>query len=176
LAKRSASQSDGVPAAISLNIILNVGHARKAPAASGASSRNVNALRTLARIHRARIIGMTMPPLTSPNRQLNPVLWRILLLLACMLVFSFALHAKLAVYGQTTGPHPSTSSKLWLNAEKLQPQSVAPAATVFFLAALLPGLFVPRTPTNHQTVAEAALVSQDRLFFQRRFLRPPPRA
>jgi hypothetical protein len=103
-------------------------------------------------------------------------MWRILLILACVLVFSFALHAKVAGYGPPFGPHPSTSSKLWLNGDKLHPPVVAPAPAPLWLAAFLAGVVVPRTLRNNQLVFAAATVAHHRMVYQRRFLRPPPRA
>src|ERR1017187_2092069 len=51
--------------------------------------------------------------LTLPEKMLSPVGWRHLLLAACVLVFAFALHAKVSVYQQGTHIDTSTSSNLW---------------------------------------------------------------
>ena len=104
-------------------------------------------------------------------------LWRKLLLALCALVFFFALHAKTALYN---GAAPvkvttSTASKLWLNGQKMQVQSVDSSACALFWVAVfcLCGLYLHREPF----VQSAILVppsSTLTLLYLRRFLRPPP--
>ncbi len=107
---------------------------------------------------------------------MNPMCWRTLLLVACVLVFAFALHAKLAVYGNATQPRASTASKLWLSGGKLQEQTpVAPATTVFWLAAFLIIYAIDRRPTlRYQAAREDVPQSRRSQMYLHRFLRPPP--
>src|SRR6516162_2733480 len=114
-----------------------------------------------------------MPPFTSPDRPLRPVCWRLLLVLACLLVFCFALHAKVAIYGHSVQPHASTASKLWLDGKKLDVQS--PSLT-FVLLCLTPILLAVRQQFElrrfvHHTTPPASALNWRYLH---RFLRPPP--
>ena len=68
---------------------------------------------------------MDMRPLTAPEKPLSPACLRFLPLVACVLVFAFAAHAKVSVYHQSTQPQTSTSAKLWLSAEKTTGQPLA---------------------------------------------------
>jgi len=124
----------------------------------------------------ARIINVDMPPLMPPDRPMNPMCWRTLLLVACVLVFAFALHAKVAVYGNASQPHASTSSKLWLSGEKLQQQPVAPVTTVFWLAVFLVSIYrFDRQPAlRYQAICESVPPAQGSQLYLHRFLRPPP--
>ena len=116
---------------------------------------------------------MDMPPLTSPDRKLNPVVWHMLLVLACVLVFSFALHAKLAVYGQAQ-LHPSTSSKLWLSGAKFEPAATMPTPALLWLAAFVTCWFGWHNGTRWVTAPVAVAREQSRRQYLHRFLRPPP--
>jgi hypothetical protein len=117
---------------------------------------------------------MDMPPLTSPERPLNPVFWRILLLLACVLVFSFALHAKVAVYDHGTRPQSSTSSKLWLMGVKTELPSTTSLFPLFWLTAFLTGLISWRSEQRYHLVSETVARELRRQQYLHRFLRPPP--
>ena len=118
---------------------------------------------------------MDMPPLTSPDRPLNPVFWRILLLLACVLVFSFALHAKTAVYERGSHPQASTSSKLWLTGIKTEQPSTAPVVSLlFWFAAFLTCLVCRQMERRYHAVCETAAPELRRQQYLHRFLRPPP--
>jgi hypothetical protein len=117
---------------------------------------------------------MDMPPLTSPDKPLNPVFWRILMVLACVLVFSFALHAKVAVYSGASHPQPSTSSKLWLNGEKLQPLTAVPTVTLAWLATFLISLLCWQNIRSCKEAPAPDVREQGRQQYLSRFLRPPP--
>jgi len=117
---------------------------------------------------------MDMPPLTSPDRPLNPLFWRILLLLACVLVFSFALHAKVAVYDHGTQPRPSTSSKLWLTGAKIDLPSTTSLFPLFWLTAFLACLISWRSEPRYHAVSETVARELRRQQYLHRFLRPPP--
>lgn len=120
-----------------------------------------------------RIICMDMPPLTSPDKPLNPLFWRILLVLACVLVFSFALHAKTAVYGHAS-PQPSTSSKLWMSDAQWQPSTVVPSSTLMWLAAFLSYLGCWHNVRRNDAAPVVVAREQWRQQYLNRFLRPPP--
>ena len=107
---------------------------------------------------------------------MNPMCWRTLLLVACVLVFAFALHAKVAVYGNSTQPRASTASKLWLSGEKLQEQTPAPITAVFWLAAFVTYIYeIERQPAlRYQAAREHVPPSQRSQLDPHRFLRPPP--
>ncbi len=108
---------------------------------------------------------------------MNPMCWRALLLAACVLVFAFALHAKVAVYGNATQPRASTASKLWLSGGKLQEQTpVAPATAVFWLAAFLTYIYaIDRRPVHrYQAAREHVPPSRRSQLYLHHFLRPPP--
>ena len=117
---------------------------------------------------------MDMPPLTAPDRPLNSVFWRILLLLACVLVFSFALHAKVAVYDHGSQPQPSTSSKLWLTGLKSEVSSTASFASLLWLAAFLICLISWQFEQRYHAVCETVVYELRRRHYLHRFLRAPP--
>jgi len=115
---------------------------------------------------------MDMPPLTPPDKPLHPVFWRSLLVMACVLVFSFALHAKVAVYGQIR-PQASTASKLWVN-------DIRPAAPIVVVLPLLVWLAVFLSImvrwSDKESYCTRPVLAQERRRQQylHRFLRPPP--
>src|SRR5215472_3114277 len=117
---------------------------------------------------------MDMPPLTSLDRPLNPVFWRVLLLLACVLVFSFALHAKVAVYDHGSQPQPSTSSKLWIAGLKPELPSATSLFSLFWFATFLVCLISWRLEQRYH--ADRVIVARElrRQQYLHRFLRPPP--
>jgi hypothetical protein len=117
---------------------------------------------------------MDMPPLTSPDRPLNPVFWRILLLVACVLVFSFALHAKVAVYDHGSQPQPSTSSKLWLTGLKTELPSASSLLSLFWFAAFLICLISWQFEPRYHAVCGTLARELRRQQYLHRFLRPPP--
>src|SRR5580692_2173351 len=117
---------------------------------------------------------MDMPPLTAPEKPLSPACWRFLLLIACVLVFAFAVQAKVSVYHQSTQPQTSTSAKLWLNAEKTTGQPLAPSVSALWFATLLFGAFSPRYESRAAVLVCDPAVVRARQHFLQRFLRPPP--
>ena len=121
-----------------------------------------------------RIILVDMPPLTSPEKPLSPACWRFLLLVACVLVFAFAVHAKVSVYHQSTQPQTPTSAKLWLNAEKTTGQPLAPSVSVLWFATLLFWVFSSRYESRFAVPVCDPVVVRARQHFLQRFLRPPP--
>ena len=121
-----------------------------------------------------RIKFMDMPPLTPPNKPLNRLFWRLLLVSACVLVFSFALHAKVAVYGHTTQPTPSTASKLWLSTSRVDSPPLCFDLFPFWVVALLGCLFSWQASGRYHELREAAVPELRGQRYFRRFLRPPP--
>lgn len=115
-----------------------------------------------------------MPPLTPPDRPLNPWVWRVMLLLACVLVFSFALHAKLGVYATGAQPDPSTASKLWMSDATWHMNTAAPTAPLIWLAVLLSALLWTRQVRRCVAVPIVSVREQRRRQYLHRFLRPPP--
>ena len=115
-----------------------------------------------------------MPPLTTPDRPLNPWVWRVMLLLACVLVFSFALHAKLGVYETGSRPETSTSSKLWTDGAKWHPVSAVPSATLIWLAVFLSSLLCAEQVRRYVAAPGVIAREQRNRQYLHRFLRPPP--
>jgi hypothetical protein len=115
-----------------------------------------------------------MSPRTPPDRRLSTGVWRILLLLACVLVFSFALHAKVAVYDHGTQPQPSTSSKLWLSGLKTESPASSSVFSLFWFAAFLICLISWQAARRYYAVCETVAPELRRQRHLRRFLRPPP--
>jgi Na+/proline symporter len=115
-----------------------------------------------------------MSPLTAPGRTLKPWMWRVMLLLACVLVFSFALHAKLGVYASGSRLDPSVASKLWTNDAKWQPSPVVPTGTLIWLAVFLSSLLCIHQVRRYVTAEAAIVCEQYRHQYLHRFLRPPP--
>ena len=91
----------------------------------------------LTKVGFARIICWEMPCLIAPDKFFGPACWRLLLLVACVLVFAFALHAKVSVYQQGGHIDTSTSSKLWLDGDRQVSQPISQSLTVLWLASLL---------------------------------------
>jgi hypothetical protein len=105
---------------------------------------------------------------------LSPACWRLLLLLACVLVFAFAMHAKVAVYHQSSQPQTSTSDKLWMNAPKMTGRPLVLGASLLWFATLVVWLFSPQTRVRFVVVDVIPGVFRAPQLYLRRFLRPPP--
>lgn len=114
-----------------------------------------------------------MSPLTLPEKTLRPVCWRLLLLAACVLVFAFALHAKVSVYQQGSHIDTSTSLKLWLAGERQLSQPVSQGLTVFWTAVLI-WLLYKQSDVRHATSYRTPAPIQLSQRYLHRFLRPPP--
>ena len=115
-----------------------------------------------------------MPPWTDPDKPLSPTWWRLLLVAACVLVFTFALNAKVAVYQQSPQPQTSTSAKLWLNGERTEMPPSFPGFLVLCFAALVCSL-VSKGRETWQVVAYRTWVpAPASQHYLHRFLRPPP--
>jgi hypothetical protein len=105
------------------------------------------------------------------------VLWRVQLIMLCALVFLFAFHAKTAVYksGVPVNATPSTSSKLWLNGQKMEVRSVDFSATVmcWMVVLCLYGVYIYQDPLVRSAVSPPSPRNR-RLLYLHRYLRPPP--
>jgi hypothetical protein len=115
-----------------------------------------------------------MPPLTSPEKTLSPACWRLLLLAACVLVFAFALHAKVSVYQQGGHVDTSTSSKLWLDGDRQVSQPICQSLTVVWLASVLIYLLYKQSERRYDAVYRTPARVQLSQLYLHRFLRPPP--
>jgi hypothetical protein len=107
----------------------------------------------------------------------NRTLRRTLLLAVCVLVFLFALRAKVAVYNGNAPAKvtPTTSAKLWLSGQKMEVQSLDSSTAIWFWLALL-SLFtlVLHRESIAQVASRSPLPSNVSLRYLHRFLRPPP--
>lgn len=115
-----------------------------------------------------------MPPLTTPDEPLSPTCWRLMLLAACVLVFAFALHAKLAVYQQPSQPQTSTCAKLWLNGEKTVTETSLSGFFVLCFAAVVFSLLPRPRERRYEAASCTSVPVQASRRYLHRFLRPPP--
>ena len=113
-----------------------------------------------------------MSPLILPEKTLRPVCWRLLLLAACVLVFAFALHAKVSVYQQGSHIDTSTSSKLWLDGERQVSRPISQNLAVFCTFLLVHFLY-KRPEGRFDAVYRAPVPVQLSQLYLHRFLRPP---
>src|SRR5271157_3355578 len=113
-----------------------------------------------------------MSPLTSPEKTLSPACWRLLLLAACMLVFAFALHAKVSVYRQGSHIDTSTSSKLWLDGDRHVSQPISRSLTVVWTSLLI--CIYKQSEGRYDAVYRMPAPLQLSRLYLYRFLRPPP--
>jgi len=100
-------------------------------------------------------------------------LWRWCVAFVCLLVFLFALHARLELYGHgfNTRIHPCASSK-W-RIENTTTKIFIAAIVVWFAAAITYRLLFDGEPILQQVLN--ALIPHDvSLLYRERFLRPPP--
>ena len=107
----------------------------------------------------------------------NEKLRRALLLILCVFVFMFALHAKTEVYsgGVPAKVTPTNASKLWFSAEKMEIQSVDLSSGVPFWMGVL--CLIVIYLHRELRVRSAFLTPPPRnlpLRQMHRFLRPPP--
>ncbi len=99
--------------------------------------------------------------------------WRFLLLACCVLVFLFALHAKVSVY-QQNHIDTSTSSKLWLSGEKHEPPPLSTGVTLSWFAAALVFFLHSQSERRYDAVCRAPAPASPSQLYLHRFLRPPP--
>jgi hypothetical protein len=112
--------------------------------------------------------------LRAARERLDSPAGRILLVLSCVLVFSFAFHAKVAIYHNPGHPDGSTASKMWPAGGKLESGVLGPELMVVGLLAVL--LLVLCAPAQQRLAAmrrSPILLPRDG-FRSERFQRPPP--
>jgi hypothetical protein len=101
----------------------------------------------------------------------------LLIALAAAVVFLFAFHAKIGVYGSGPGVKAtsSTSAKLWLDGQKKEVEPTAQAGTllIWFAILFIHYLYVQRR-FGVQTPFRAPVPVRLSLLHWRRCLRPPP--
>ncbi len=101
----------------------------------------------------------------------------LLITLAAAVVFLFAFHAKVGVYGGVPGVKAtaSTSAKMWLSGQRAEVEPTAPSGTwlVWFAILLIHYLYLHRKGAV-QTLFRAPAPVRLSLLHWRRCLRPPP--
>lgn len=101
----------------------------------------------------------------------------LLIAFAAAVVFLFAFHAKIGVYGNGHGVKAtsSTSAKMWLNGQKadVEPTSQAGALLIWFAILFIHYLYLHRQ-FGVQTLFRAPAPVRRSLLHWRRGLRPPP--
>ena len=101
----------------------------------------------------------------------------LLIVLAAVVVFLFALHAKTGVYGSGTSGKvtSSTSAKMWLNGQRaeVEPTAQAGALLIWFAILFIHYLHLHRQ-FGAQTLFRAPAPVRLSLLHWRRCLRPPP--
>jgi len=112
--------------------------------------------------------------LNAARERLDSPMGRFLLLLSCVLVFSFAFHAKVAIYHHPGHVDGSTASKMWPTSGKIESAVSGAELTVFWLFAFL--LLVVCAPTQRRYAimrrSPVRLANQES--HSGRFQRPPP--
>jgi hypothetical protein len=96
------------------------------------------------------------------------------MLAACVLVFAFALHAKVAVYQQSAQPQTSTSAKLWLNGEKSATDPIFPSIAVLWFAVFAVWLIRQRPAMQPVGFERVPAMLHAQQVFLNRLLHSPP--
>jgi hypothetical protein len=112
--------------------------------------------------------------LKAARERLDSPLGRFLLVLSCVLVFSFAFHAKVAIYHQPGHIDGSTASKMWLSGGKLEPETAGPGLMLFWFSTLLLLLLPPLADHYFVRTHAPERVPLSAEFHGSRFQRPPP--
>jgi len=105
------------------------------------------------------------------NRRARQI--RLFVVALSLLVFLLALNAKLSLYEQPTPVNATTSSKLWLNGQKMEQPTATLVLAVLSVAYVVLRLRFPRSPWQRVQVQEP-VPSRLTAFRARRFVRPPP--
>jgi len=114
--------------------------------------------------------------LKAAREHLDSPTWRILLVFSCVLVFSFAFHAKIAAYYHPAQLDSSTSSKLWLTGDKAETRTPLSDSTALWFVAWV--VVLPVAPSlfhRYQERRRRPVPSPVNLLDLRHYLRPPPR-
>ena len=111
-----------------------------------------------------------------PYIRRKEIFGHVLIVAICALVFFFALHAKTSMYdGNGVKVTPVTSSKLWLNGQKMEPPAQQPDTGLLLCMAFL--CLFALAFERHRLAVEVLPtppLSNLPLQYLRRFLRPPP--
>jgi hypothetical protein len=105
------------------------------------------------------------------------IFWRTLIVAICALVFCFVLHAKTSMYDSAgVKVTPLTSSKLWLNGQKLETPSQQSDGELLFCITVLCCMLVLCLNRDRQVYQPVPAREPGNLPLQylHRFLRPPP--
>lgn len=113
--------------------------------------------------------------MNAARERLDSPTWRLLLVLSCVLVFSFAFHAKIAAYYHPGHLDTSTSSKLWLNADKAQPRTPMSDGVALWFIAWCALLACASSLYRYQEHRRRPVPSPLNQLNLRHYLRPPPR-
>lgn len=112
--------------------------------------------------------------MNAARERLGSPAGRILLVLACVLVFSFAFHAKVAIYHHPGRVDGSTASKMWPASGKLESSQVNPELMAFLLFAVLPFLLCVPAQERYAAMRRSPILLPSQEFHSTRFQRPPP--
>jgi hypothetical protein len=114
--------------------------------------------------------------LKAAREPLNLPSWRFLLALSCVLVFSFAFHAKLAAYYPSGHIDTSTSSKLWLNGDQAEADTpLSDSVAMWFMSWVALLAVSPSVFYRYQEHRRLRVPSALSRFDLPRYMRPPPR-
>jgi len=99
---------------------------------------------------------------------------RFCIIVICLLIFLFVYHTKLKLYSQGAGHHLNPSASVKLRLEANSSKTFIPPVIIFWFAAAVTFYLLLNGQPLEQRVF-SSLVSHDAtLYYQRRFLRPPP--
>jgi hypothetical protein len=105
-----------------------------------------------------------------------PKHWRYFVLLLSLFVFLLALHAKLSAYDRPASASTVSSSKLWLNGQKMEAENqigATPVIAIWSIAFLFLAVLPQRYPAFESFFrVPPPVLSQ--AFEPQSFLRPPP--
>jgi hypothetical protein len=112
--------------------------------------------------------------LKAAQERLDSRSGRLLLVLSCVLVFSFAFHAKVAIYHHPGHIDGSTASKMWPAGGQLESGLAGTELTVLWLCAFL--FMLMTLPAQRRLAVRRSAVPLPRTqqFYSKRFQRPPP--
>jgi hypothetical protein len=105
-----------------------------------------------------------------------PKHWRYFVLLLSLFVFLLALHAKLSAYDRLASVNAVSSSKLWLNGQKMEAESqiaATPVIAIWSIAFLFLAVLLQRYPAFESSFRIPPPVLS-LAFEPLSFLRPPP--
>jgi hypothetical protein len=106
----------------------------------------------------------------------TPKHWRYFVLLLSLLVFLLTLHAKLSAYDRPASVTAVSSSKLWLNGQKMEAETqiaANPAVAIWSIAFLFLAVLLQRYPA-FQSFFRIPPPVLSQAFEPQSFLRPPP--